>query len=519
MGHPLRVLIVEDNPKDAALLVRELRRGGYDLTFERVETPQAMQQAIEAGKWDLVVSDYAMPFFSVQGALDILKQNNLDLPFIVVSGTVGEEVAIEALRAGAHDFMPKGQFTRLLPAIKRELREAAMRAEHRAVEDRLRHAQKIEALGQLTGGIAHDFNNLLAVIVGNLDLLLEMLDDAPDKQTLANAALKSALHGSELTKRLLAVARQQPLSVRIIDVNALLPGITAMLQRTLGEKIAIQVTRASDLWQAHADPTQVEDALLNLAINARDAMPEGGTIAIDTMNKQLDAQYAACHPEVSPGDYVMLSVTDTGFGMSPDIIERATEPFFTTKPLGKGTGLGLSMVHGFAKQSGGHLNIYSEVGHGTTVRLYLPAITAQTHSAPTDPTQAQSSSRGGESILVVDDNLDLRTVVVRSLNSSGYKTREAENGPAALRMFDAGEKFDMLFTDIGLPDGLNGYDLARLALQRQPDLKVLFTTGYAKTALYNDELASDPNRILHKPYRVEDLLEKIRNILDHQIHD
>lgn len=512
MGHPLRVLIIEDNPKDAALLILELKRGDYDLTFERVDTPEAMAKAIEQKKWDLVVSDYSMPYFNVQGALDLLKQHDLDLPFIVVSGTVGEEVAIEALRAGAHDFMPKGHFSRLLPAITRELREAAMRAEHKDVEVRLRHAQKIEALGQLTGGIAHDFNNILAVIVGNIDLLIETLEDDAAQVELAQAALKSALHGAELTKRLLAFARQQPLSVRQINLNDLLPDVTAMLRRTLGEEIAVDVTTAADLWQAEADPTQIEDALLNLAINARDAMPNGGSLMIDTMNAQLDEHYALLHPEVTPGDYVMLSVTDSGVGMSPEVVERATEPFFTTKPVGKGTGLGLSMIYGFAKQSGGHLSIYSEVGVGTTVRLYLPA-KASAHPLAFPTPQGRGVVRGGESILVVDDNSGLRTVAVQSLMSAGYKIREADSGSAALEILDSGEMFDVLFTDIGLPERLNGYELAKLALQRQPTLKVLFTTGYAMNAHHHEEASFDLNHILYKPYRIGDLLMAIRGIL------
>ncbi len=511
MAKPLSVLIVEDNPKDAELLLRELKRGKYDVTYERVDTAEAMQKALESRRWDLVISDFSMPMFSVQGALDTLKQNNIDLPFIVVSGTVGEEVAIEAMRAGAHDFMPKGQFTRLLPAIDRELREAAMRAEHRAVEERLRHAQKIESLGQLTGGIAHDFNNLLAVIVGNIDLLAETLNGDPEKRSLANAALKSALHGAELTKRLLAVARQQPLSVRIVNINDLLPEIVNMLRRTLGQEIVIQVMPAKDLWLAKVDPTQVEDALLNLTINARDAMPRGGTISIDTMNKRLDEHYAALHPEVAPGDYVMLSVTDTGCGMPHDIVERAAEPFFTTKPSGKGTGLGLSMVHGFAKQSGGHLSIYSEVGIGTTIRLYLPAVSSPNATTIDQKDRNALSSRGRETVMVVDDNLALRAVVVRSLNRNGYKTLEADNGPTVLRMIDAGETFDLLFTDIGLPDGLDGFELAVAAKAKLPPLKVLFTTGYAKPAGNGGET---PARFLHKPYRVEELLETVRSVLD-----
>ena len=351
MAQKLRVLIVEDNERDAALLVRELQRGGYELVYTRVETAEAMSAALTNQVWDLVVSDFAMPRFSAQGALAVVRELQMDLPFILVSGTVGEEVAVEAMRAGAHDFMPKGHFTRLLPAIERELREAAGRAERRTIESQLRRAQRMEAIGLLTGGIAHDFNNLLGVIIGNVEALLDAVRPSPDKVELAEEILNGATRGADLTRRLLAFARQQPLSPRVVDLNERLPGIVAMLQRTLGESILVSARLAEGLWPTRIDPSQVEDALLNLAINARDAMPNGGALTIETANAQLDEHYAVLHVDAMPGEYVALSATDTGGGMSAEIIEHAIEPFFTTKEQGKGTGLGLSMVYGFAKQS------------------------------------------------------------------------------------------------------------------------------------------------------------------------
>ena len=516
MGQKLRVLIVEDNERDAALLLRELKRGGYDPSFERVDTPEAMGAAITSQSWDLVISDYSMPCFSAPAALDLVRKARLDLPFIIVSGTVGEEVAVESMRAGACDFMPKGQFIRLLPAIERELREAALRADHRVVEDHLRQAQKVEALGLLTGGIAHDFNNLLGVIVGNLDMLIETLRGDPIQVELADGALNAALRGAELTNRLLAVARQQPLSTQVIDLNELLPGMVSVLRRTLGEGIHISTSLAVGLWLARADPSRVQDSLLNLAINARDAMPNRGALTIETANVQLDESHPAVPIEVTSGDYVMLSVTDTGVGMPPEVIARATEPFFTTKPAGKGTGLGLSMIYGFAKQSDGHLSIYSEVGLGTTFRLYLPK--AGTEDADNVGKPAASGGddlvRGGESILVVDDNSELLRVSVRRLTGLGYKCHEAENGPAALAILDSGERFDLLFTDIGLPDGISGYALAKLAEQRQPSLKVLFTTGYAKVQNRDGDDQHRSTHMLCKPYRSDELAEKVRAILD-----
>ncbi|HEV8679360.1 MAG TPA: response regulator, partial [Stellaceae bacterium] len=348
MPKPLRVLIVEDSDDDAELLLRELRRRGFAPVFERVETRQAMMAALGQA-WDVVVSDWAMPQFSASDALALLQEMQHDLPFIIVSGTVGEEAAVAAMQAGAHDFIAKGRLTRLIPAIEREMREAAGRAERRMMEQQIRQTQKMEAMGQLTGGIAHDFNNLLGVIVANGDLLLEAVKGNAEQAELTSEILSSALRGAELTHGLLAFARQQPLSLQTVDLNANLPRAIAILHRTLGEGVSITTNLMDGLWQTRVDPSLVENALLNLAINARDAMPNGGTLAIETANAQLDEHYAALHPEVVPGDYVMLSMTDTGTGMPPDIIERAMEPFFTTKEPGKGTGLGLSMVYGFAK--------------------------------------------------------------------------------------------------------------------------------------------------------------------------
>ncbi|MDR3414884.1 MAG: response regulator [Nevskia sp.] len=518
MKRPLRVLIVEDSESDAALLLRELRRGDYALSFQRVDTPEAMAAALTAQTWDLVVSDYSMPRFSAKAALTMVRQAELDLPFLIVSGTVGEETAVEAMRAGAHDFMAKNALTRLLPAIERGLRDAGTRAESKAVQQQLLHALKMDAIGKLTGGIAHDFNNVLGVIVGNVEVLIESLRSNPIQTELATAILNAALRGAELTKRLLTFARQEPLNPRVIDLNAILPSTVAMLQRTLGESIHISTTLANGLWLSQADPSRVEDALINLAINARDAMPQGGTLAIATANVELDEHYAALHPGVLAGEYVVLSVTDTGTGMPPDVVARATEPFFTTKQQGKGTGLGLSMIYSFARQCNGHLKIYSEVGTGTTVKLYLPKAGKREQHATADPSPlpAETVPRNGETILLVDDNADLRMVAEVQLREMGYEVCTAEHGPAALALFEAGQRFDLLFTDIGMPEGMNGYELAAAARQLQPGLKVLFTTGYASVGAAPGQEAQDlpPGAMLRKPYRKQDLARMIRTVLD-----
>ena len=513
MAQTLRVLVVEDNERDAALLLRELKRG-YEIEFERVETEPAMVAALASRVWDMIISDYSMPRFSALEALAVLHRTELDLPFLIVSGTIGEEAAVDAMRAGAHDFLPKGNYTRLLPAIARELREAQIRARHRTIEHRLRQAQKMEAMGQLTGGVAHDFNNLLGVIVGNIDLLMDQVRGNPAQQELAEAALSSAMRGAELTKRLLAFSRQQPLATKVIDLNRRLPDMITVLQRTLGESIRITPLLASGLWPARADPSQLADALLNLAINARDAMPEGGTLTIETANTHVDEHQAALHSELRPGNYVTLSVTDTGTGMPPDVIERAIEPFFTTKEPGKGTGLGLSMIYGFAKQSGGHLSIYSEVGIGTTVRLYLPREVAAAEPAEGGDTAPGASPTGGERVLVVDDNPALRRVAVRLLTGLGYRVAEAHDATGALALLDGGDTFDLLFTDIGLPAGMNGIELAAEACRRLPGLRVLYTTGYGHLGERNGTPGPDPAMVLQKPYRSQELARRVRAAFD-----
>jgi len=511
----LRVLIVEDSEDDAALLLRALRRGGFDPAFRRVETFDEMHDALDA-PWDLVISDWSMPRFSARAALALVQAAKLDLPFIIVSGTVGEEVAVEAMRAGAHDFMAKGRFMRLVPAIEREMREARVRAERQRIEQQLRQAQKMEAMGQLTGGIAHDFNNLLGVIVLNLDLLIETAPGDATQSELAGAALNSALHGAELTHRLLAFGRQQTLSQQIIDLNERLPDIIRILERTLGERVRIATLLADNLWRTRIDPSQIEDALLNLAINARDAMPDGGSLTIETANIELDQHYAACHADAVAGEYVMLAMTDTGHGMPPEIAERAMEPFFTTKPQGQGTGLGLAMIYGFAKQSGGHLNIYSEVGVGTTVRLYLPRTYGDAADSPGTVRADIPLLGGGEAILLVDDNEGLRRVTARRLAGLGYRVRDAGDGAAALAIIRAGERFDLLFTDIGLPASMNGYDLAQEAQRYLPQLRLLFTTGYGNAGSRGRDTPAGNELLIRKPYRSEELAEKIRAALQAQ---
>jgi PAS domain S-box-containing protein len=385
--------------------------------------------------------------------------------------------------------------------------------ERKHTEEQLVQAQKMEAVGQLSGGIAHDFNNLLTVIVGNAELLGEELRARPEMQKLADAIVQAAERGAELTRRLLAFGRRQSLHPAEIDCNQLVDGMRRLLQRTLSEEIAIRIAADPELALAHADPGQLESAILNLALNAKDAMPQGGALTITTANVSLDERYADAHPEVRAGDYVMVTVTDTGHGMAKAVLERVFEPFFTTKEVGKGSGLGLSMVYGFVKQSNGHVTIYSEPDLGTTVRIYLPASSVKAGQAIELEPVPRASTVACERVLIAEDDPFVRSYAVASLESLGYLVIEAEDGRAALRKLEDGLEADLLFTDIVMPGGINGWDLAERARLLRPGLRVLLTSGYALETLAERGRLPEGALILNKPYRKAELARRLREAL------
>ena len=384
----------------------------------------------------------------------------------------------------------------------------------RKIEQELRQAQKMEAVGQLTGGIAHDFNNLLTVILGNLEMLEPRVKDA-DQLELLTEARETAEHGAQLTERLLAFGRRQPLQPKLVDVADLLSQVTPVLRRTLGETVAVRSRADSDLWKVEVDPSQLQNAILNLAINARDAMPNGGKLTITAENARLDADYARLHPEVRGGRYVLIAVTDTGIGMTKEVLERAIEPFFTTKEVGAGSGLGLSMVYGFAKQSDGHLALYSEPGQGTTVRIYIPRAAQEDDEAVSgQPKKSTDAIRGrGENVLVVEDEARVRRMTVARLQNLGYRVLEAANGPAALACLDAHPEIDLLFTDIVMPGGMSGTELAQQARVRRPGIHVLFMSGYAEPDVVRQgQMAGSV--WLKKPHTAAELARTLRAVLD-----
>jgi signal transduction histidine kinase/CheY-like chemotaxis protein len=399
-------------------------------------------------------------------------------------------------------------------ARTRQLEEA--NEERRKMQAALLQAQKMEAIGQLTGGVAHDFNNLLQVVIGNLDALRRRAGDGgplQDNQRLIENGLRGAQRGAALVERLLAFSRQQPLQPKTLDANRLVAGMSDLLRRTLGESIVIETVLAERLWLLSADPNQLESALLNLAVNARDAMPDGGKLVIETANTSFDSDSAAPQ-DLTPGQYVMIAVYDSGEGMTEKVLTRAFDPFFTTKGIGQGTGLGLSQVYGFVRQSGGHVQIHSELRRGTAIKIYLPRVhdAAAEPDAPPEPQTAPSAARN-ETLLVVEDDDDVRTYTVEMLRQLGYSVIAANDGPSGLHALAQNPAVRLLFTDVGLPGGMNGRQLADEARRQRPQLRVLFTTGYARDALDQDGRLEPGLQLIAKPFTYVALAAKIRQIL------
>jgi nitrogen-specific signal transduction histidine kinase/CheY-like chemotaxis protein len=386
-----------------------------------------------------------------------------------------------------------------------------------AAEAQVRQMQKMESIGQLTGGIAHDFNNMLTVVIGSLDIAKRRLDtDRARALVCIDNALDGAHRAATLTARLLAFSRQQPLAPRVLDVNKLVGGMSELLRQTIGEHLRLENVRAGGLWRAFVDASQLENAVLNLVINARDAMPDGGRLTVETSNAHLDDAYAVANEGAVAGQYVLLSVTDTGAGMSADVIERVFDPFFTTKGIGKGTGLGLSQVYGFVKQSGGHVKVYSEPGLGTTVKLYLPRyLGAEAGPDVEEPVleAGTAHAKAGEVILVVEDDEKIRFLSVGVLRDFGYTVVQAGDASQALAVLAVTPRVDLLFTDIVMPD-MNGRQLADKARQARPGLKVLYTTGFTRNAVVHNGVLDAGLALISKPFTIDDLAIKVRLVLD-----
>jgi two-component system cell cycle sensor histidine kinase/response regulator CckA len=645
---PLRVLLVEDSGTDAKLVVQELLRMGRDVQFERVETAPAMQAALDNQSWDVVISDWSMPKFSAPAALGVLQEKGLDLPFIIVSGTIGEETAVEAMRAGARDFVLKDKLGRLRPAVERVLREAKEREAHRQSEanlrasearfarlaesgvvgitiadvnghildandafmkmvgysrgqvrggtlrwadltppelrylgDRsaeqlrtsgvsppwetemihkdgsrvpilmgvamlehpqciafiadltqrkqaergrlraeealrqsehqLRQAQKMEAVGRLAGGVAHDFNNVLSVILGYGELVLAELKSADPVRADVEEILKAASRAAGLTRQLLLFSRQQVAEPRVIGLQEVITGMDKMLRRILGEDVELILLAAKSVGRVKADPSHLEQVIMNLVVNARDAMPRGGKLTIETENVVLDEEYAQKHLPVRAGPHVMMAVSDTGSGMDRETQARIFEPFFTTKEKGKGTGLGLSTVFGIVQQSGGSIWVYSEPGRGTTFKVYLPRVDAEVGVVRSQP--APSTLRGTETVLLVEDEEQVRTIVQSVLRRQGYHVMSAQHGEEALLLSEQNPgTIDLLLTDVVMPQ-MSGPELARLLVARRPEMKVLCMSGYTDDTVVRHGVLESV-AFLQKPITPALLTRRIREVLD-----
>jgi PAS domain S-box-containing protein len=405
------------------------------------------------------------------------------------------------------EFYSSGQ--RLFSGIITDLSERK-RVEEALLESerRLAQAQRLEAVGQLTGGIAHDFNNLLTVIIGNLELM-DMQTGSEEQRKMIAEAQDAADLGAKLTERLLAFARRSHLEPQIVSINELALIVTSMLRRTLGEQIALSTVLAPGVWSARIDPTQAESAIVNLALNARDAMPRGGKLLIETQNVQWDGKEP--NLDLSPGEYVQISVTDTGTGMSADVRERAIEPFFTTKSRGHGTGLGLSMVYGFARQSGGNIEILSAPDQGTTIRIYVPRVVADAEQTAKEASPSNTEVSHAGTVLVVEDDAQVRKLTVSRLRKLGYRTEECADGSAAIALLEKGERFNLVFSDVVMPGGVTGYDVAERARELDPEIRVLLTSGYTEDFMNKETAEEIP--LLRKPYKLDELKAALKDIL------
>ncbi len=640
MTNPLRILHLEDNPFDTELIQATLEEEGLACEILRVETRADFLDALEQQRFDLILSDYSLPTFDGISAMEIVQEKGYELPFLIITGTLGEEVVIETLKSGATDYVLKHRLSRLVPSLRRALREAQEREERKRIEDALRanlalyttlieslkmgvlvendahhvlnvnkvfcemfalddphhlvgkncseifeaakpvfvspknfvkkigerqsngkavtgeellmlnknilerdyipimigeqqlghlwlyrdvterrhleeqfqHSQKMDAIGQLAGGIAHDFNNLLTIIIGFSSILMSRFPaDDPARQEIEEIE-KAGRRAAALTGQLLAFSRKQVMRLEELDVNTIIAEMEKMLCRIIGEDIELITVLEPELARVKVDHGQMGQVIMNLAVNARDALPQGGKLLITTSTVELDEGYALSHAEVKPGQYVLLTVSDNGMGMSKPTQERIFEPFFTTKEPGKGTGLGLSTVYGIIKQSNGHIWVYSEEGHGTTFKIYLPSSTITERSGASEKTK--SSPRGSETILLVEDEDALRNLARRVLEINGYRVIEASNGQEAIEVCEQQTgQIDLVVTDIIMPK-MGGVELVNHMKTSCPGIKILFITGYTDNTLIHNGNLEQGFTLLQKPFSPDSLVRKVREVLN-----
>lgn len=511
MNQLLHVLVAEDSEDDTLLLLQKLKKAGFDSVYERVDSLDALTAALDKQPWDLIVSDHSMPRLSPIQALETLKAKNLDIPVVIVSGTIEPETAVAAMKAGASDFIMKNDLTRLIPAIERELRESRNRQARRKAEEQFLQAQKMECVGRLACGAAHDFNNILTAIFGYCELMLENMSPEDSRNEDIGEIKKAGERAATLTRQLLAFSRHQVVQMKVLDLNAIVVDMEKMLLRLIGEDVVLDGRLEKNLGRIKSDHGHIEQVILNLAVNARDAMPEGGKIIIETSNTELDAAYAAAHADVAPGPYVLLAVSDTGTGMSQETMARIFEPFFTTKEKGKGTGLGLSTVYDVVNQSKGHISVSSELGKGTTFKVFFPRIMEEVAPQAEAPIQAKIPQRTA-TIFVADDDKTIRSLIKRVLSAKGYKVHEIKKTQiaAASNM----SKPALLITDMVMP-GISGTELASRIRHFYPEMKVLYLSGYTNKTVQMTGSTASKDFFLAKPFTPRALELKVQEVLSY----
>jgi two-component system cell cycle sensor histidine kinase/response regulator CckA len=514
MPIPLRVLIVSDSEGDALRLTDELRRSDYVPSHERVAAADAFRDAL-AQKWDLILAEYASGEFSAIAALERLRETGADIPLVAIGGPMPEESVLAVLKAGAAGFIRRDHLSRLGATVAREMSQAEGRRERGRLEQQFRQAQKMEAVGRLAGGVAHDFNNLLTVITGYADLLLCGGNLQNSQRTALEEIRRAAERGGALTHQLLAFSRRQPFTPRVLQLNALILNMEKMLSRLIREDIELITVLAAEPATTSTDPGQIEQVIMNVVVNARDAMPGGGKLIIETFNAHVDPAYAGPNVDLKPGSYVVLSISDTGVGMDPETTAHLFEPFFTTKAPGKGTGLGLATAYGIVKQSGGAISVYSEPGRGTTVKIYLPSAEAKAPPEPEEPA-APASLRGTETILVMEDEARVRKLVCQVLTARGYQVLEALRGEQAIRR--AAEykgRIHLLLADVVMPE-MSGPRAVEQIRALHPGIKVLYMSGYTDEAIVHHGILDSGQPFLQKPFLPNTLARKVREVLNTQ---
>jgi two-component system cell cycle sensor histidine kinase/response regulator CckA len=514
MTTPLEILIVEDSRADAELLVTELRRGGFNPSWQRVDNLRDLVVALEKGSVHLILSDYTLPGFDGDTALKTCREMSPEVPFIFVSGSMGEERAIESLQNGATDYVLKDRLGRLVPAVRRALHELEQCAARKRVEEQYIQAQKMEVVGNLAGSVAHDFNNILSVILGYNECILDQLGPDHPCRAYAQEVKLAAQQAVGLTRQLLTFTRKHAFQAVVLNLNDVVSEMENMLKRLFDEDVELTIIAKEDLWLVEADAGYLGQILLNMVVNARDAMPRGGKLTIETSNAKLDEDSAAMLTGPPPGAYVVLTVRDTGVGMTDEVKARMFEPFFTTKPNGKGTGLGLCICQTIVKQCAGHIVFHSRVNHGTTFNVFLPRC-QQPAAQLGAPASAGPLPRGTETLLFVEDDPSIRRLSVKVLESLGYEVLSASNGHDGWRAAQqhTGKPIRLAITDVVMPR-MGGKAMADWLQASFPDIKILFTSGYPDSTIAHHGVLEAQVELIPKPYTPSVLAHRVREILE-----